>query len=106
MTSSVTRLFLSALLFLSISASPASASDYHDCSLQLASSGYVRGQLTRATVGRGEVTTTEPATTSQSLNRDLDAFQTVTANRNTGGLNVDVTVDQRMLSKRGWGSIA
>ncbi len=59
MTSSVTRLFLSTLLFLLISASPESASLYHDSSLQLAN----------------------------------------------GGLNVDVTVDQRMLSRKGWRNI-
>ncbi len=35
----VTRLFLSTLLFLSISASPASVSDYHNSSVQLATGG-------------------------------------------------------------------
>jgi len=74
-------------------------------SLQASLNGYVRGQLTRATLGQGSLSLRERAGVRgdlTSLNRNIDTFQTVTANRNTGGLNVDVTVDHRMGSKEGW----
>ena len=74
-------------------------------SIQVSLNGYVRGQLTRATLGQGSLSLRERAGVRgdlAGLNRNIDAFQTVTANRNTGGLNVDVTIDHRMLSKEGW----
>ena len=69
-------------------------------SIQASLNGYVRGQLTRATLGQGNLSVQGDGDLT-GLNRDIDTFQTVTANRNTGGLNVDVTVDHRMFSKKG-----
>ena len=71
-------------------------------SFQASLNGYVRGQSTRATLGQGIVSVGGGAEIPAGLNQDIDAYQVVTANRNTGGLDVDVTIDHRMLSKKGW----
>ncbi|VAW95492.1 hypothetical protein MNBD_GAMMA22-2572, partial [hydrothermal vent metagenome] len=76
-------------------------------SLKLSNSGYVRGQNTLATLGKGEVTSwDDKPILLASLNRDINSLQIVTANRKTGGLNVDVSIDHRMLSKKGWKDIS
>ena len=76
-------------------------------SMQFQNGGHVKGQTVHATLGQGDITLTdEHETVPEELNRDIDQLTTVTANRQSGGANVDVTVDQRMLSKAGWESIA
>ncbi len=76
-------------------------------SLKLSNSGYVRGQNILATLGKGKLSSwdNKPILLA-SLNRDINSLQIVTANRKTGGLNVDVSIDHRMLSKKGWKDIA
>jgi len=73
-------------------------------SAQLAFGGHVYGQITHATIGQGTVLVADDGLPT-GLNRDIDGFQTVTAHRNTGGLDADVTIDHRMLSVQGWRDI-
>ncbi|MEE8482206.1 MAG: hemagglutinin repeat-containing protein, partial [Acidiferrobacterales bacterium] len=75
-------------------------------SLQASFNGYVRGQSTRATLGQGNITfSADGEFIPEGLNRDIESSQVVTANRTTGGLNVDVTIDHRMFSKAGRNAI-
>ncbi len=76
-------------------------------SIKLSNNGYVRGQKTLATLGSGSVSTwNNKAIELASINRDINATQLLTANRKTGGLNVDVAIDHRMLTIKGWKDIA
>lgn len=75
-------------------------------SLKLLNSGYVRGQNTLATLGKGKVSSwDDKPILLASLNRDINSLKIVTENRKSGGLNVAVSIDHRMLSKKGWKDI-
>ncbi|MCH8543138.1 MAG: hemagglutinin repeat-containing protein [Alcanivorax sp.] len=73
--------------------------------------GHDMAGVTRATVGVGTLVVRDEDSENNSdlagLNRDMDAVQEVTRDRLTGGLNVTLTLDHRLLDKQnGWPEIA
>ena len=68
-------------------------------------SGYEKEQITRATIGQGEIITTDNSDLS-SLNRDINKSQEITKDTITGALDFEVTFDNRLLNPNGgWQSI-
>ena len=72
--------------------------------------GHDKQQTTNATIGLGNVTVGGTKIDEQSefasLNRDASNSQEITKDVERGGLDMSLTVDNRMLSKAGWEDIA
>jgi hypothetical protein len=60
-------------------------------------------QATRATIGQGTITVKDG--TEVTANRDLDKAQEITMEHTIGGLNANLTVDNRMFSEAGQNQI-
>ena len=81
--------------------------------LKLNNSGHVKSQIVHATVGYGDIEivdggvedpfalNTSGSTYLANLNREYSEFTQTTANRKTGGLKVDATIDHRLFTKGG-----
>ncbi|WP_231908912.1 hemagglutinin repeat-containing protein [Marinomonas sp. TW1] len=72
--------------------------------------GAEKEQTTKATIGLGNVTVGGTNIDEQAqfadLNRDITNSQEITKDVERGGLDANLTVDNRMLSKTGWEDIA
>nr|VFK22545.1 MAG: Haemagluttinin repeat [Candidatus Kentron sp. LPFa] len=75
-------------------------------SLQMAMGGHKKAQLNYATIGQGNVLIDGSEDTVAGLNRDISQTTKVLANRKTGGLDANVSVDHRVFTEKGRQSIA
>ncbi len=68
--------------------------------------GSEREQITRATIGRGNITVGgESNLDLEGLNRDVSVSQEITKDKITGALDGSMTIDNRVFSGEGWRSI-
>ena len=68
--------------------------------------GSEREQITRATIGRGNITVGgESNPDLEGLNRDVSVSQEITKDKITGALDGSMTIDNRVFSGEGWRSI-
>jgi hypothetical protein len=68
-------------------------------------SGHAYAATTQATIGQGAIVTSNP-NALDGVNRDINTATLVTKNQDTGGLNANVTVDNRLLTEAGRAEIA
>ncbi|TBR43811.1 hypothetical protein CBF23_003535 [Marinomonas agarivorans] len=72
--------------------------------------GHEREQITKATLGSGNIAVGGESIDNDSqfddLNRDITNSQQLTKDMQRGGLNASVTIDNRILSAEGWEDIA
>ncbi|TBR43814.1 filamentous hemagglutinin N-terminal domain-containing protein [Marinomonas agarivorans] len=72
--------------------------------------GHEKEQITKATLGSGNITVGGESIDNDSqfddLNRDITETQQITKDMQRGGLNASVTIDSRTLSAEGWEDIA
>ena len=77
-----------------------------ETSLTLKDTGHDREQITRATIGRGNITVGgESNLDLEGLNRDVSVSQEITKDKITGALDGSMTIDNRVFSGEGWRSI-
>ena len=77
-----------------------------ETSLTLKDTGHNREQITRATIGRGNITVGgESNLDLEGLNRDVSVSQEIMKDKITGALDGSMTIDNRVFSGEGWRSI-
>jgi len=67
-------------------------------SLSFANSGHDRTQITRATLGKGTIKT---SSNTSDINRDINQSQEIIKDDSLGGINADISFDNRLITDTG-----
>lgn len=74
--------------------------------IQVGNEGRIETQTGYSVIGQGDITLTKADGIEGEVKRSIGDETKLTANRNTGGLNLDVTVDHNLVTEKGREEIA